>query len=101
ESPSHIGSIVASHKMRCTVHCPAMDTNITSPNPGIREESIQQFLKAIEMAHDLGAELLVIHPGRLYSLNETLDSYWGLVFSAFDRIVKHGAKYGVSLAVEN
>ncbi|HZQ07245.1 MAG TPA: sugar phosphate isomerase/epimerase family protein [Anaerolineae bacterium] len=101
ERPSHVGSIIASNKMRATVHCPVMDTNITSPNLGIREESVRQFLQAVEMSHDMGAELLVIHPGHLYSLNETLDDFWGLLLQSLERIVKHAQKYGVALAIEN
>jgi sugar phosphate isomerase/epimerase len=101
EKPSHIGSVLVSNKMRATVHCPVMDTNITSPNPGIREESVRQFMQAIEMSHDLGAELMVIHPGHRFTLNETLDDFWVLLLQSFERIVDHGVKYGVALAVEN
>lgn len=101
ENPAQVGSIVAGSKMRCTVHCPVMDTNITSPNPGIREESVRQFMQAVEIAHDLGAELLVIHPGHLFTLNETLEDFWALLLRAFERIVRHAQKYNVNVAVEN
>lgn len=101
ERPSHIGSVLVANKMRATLHCPVMDTNITSPNPGIREESVRQFMQAIEMSHDLGAELMVIHPGHRFTLNETLEDFWSLLLQSFERIVQHGQKYGVALAVEN
>lgn len=101
EAPSHVGSVLASNKMMATVHCPVMDTNITSPNPGIREESVRQFMQAVEMSHDLGARLMVIHPGHRFTLNETLEDFWSLLLASFERIVKHGQKYGVALAVEN
>ncbi len=101
ERASKVGSVLASNKLRCTLHCPVMDTNITSPNPGIREESVRQFIQAVEMAHDLGAELMVIHPGHLYSVNETLDEFWGRLVESFERIMTQAQKRNVRLAVEN
>lgn len=101
ERASQVGSVLAHNKLRSTVHCPVMDTNITSPNLGIRQESIRQFLQGVEIAHDLGSELMVIHPGHLYSHNETLDSFWALLLQSLEQIITRAQELNVRLAIEN
>ena len=48
-----------------SVHGPIGDLNITSSNPGIREESIRQVLQGIEESAAMGARVITIHPGYL------------------------------------
>ena len=50
-----------------TVHVQFADNNIASLNPGIRDESAQQYLECIELAHDLGASLVTFHAGTCVS----------------------------------
>src|SRR5690554_2804518 len=45
-----VGAVLNKYGMKATVHCPVMDVNITSPNIGIREESIRQYLSCFEFA---------------------------------------------------
>ena len=66
-STGEIKAALAKHNLESTVHCPIMDISITSPNKGIREESIRQTLLAIDLARDLGSRLIVIHPGSTFS----------------------------------
>ncbi|MDP6775125.1 MAG: sugar phosphate isomerase/epimerase family protein [Candidatus Latescibacteria bacterium] len=46
-----------------TVHAQLADNNIASLNPGIREESVEQYLECIDFAHDIGAPLVTFHAG--------------------------------------
>lgn len=58
-----------------TVHGHQRDLNIASHNPGIRRESIRQYLQCIEFAHAIGARWVTFHPGhyqRLLSDEQTL-----------------------------
>ena len=41
-----------------------LDLNMASPNPGIREETIRQLRETIQLAHDLGAGIVVVAGGR-------------------------------------
>jgi sugar phosphate isomerase/epimerase len=45
-----------------------LDINLASPNPGMREESMRQIKEQITLAHDLGAELVVVILGRRHPL---------------------------------
>lgn len=87
--------------IQATVHCPVMDINITSPNRGIREESIAQTLRAVELARDINARLIVVHPGRRFSLNEPVDLHWTLLVNSVSRILNHARENGVIAALEN
>ena len=101
QSPSRIARLLETQRLRCTVHCPIMDLNTTSPNAGIREESVRQNLQAIASAHDLGAELVIVHPGALFSRHDSLDTYWEWQLEAFERFLAEADRLGVRLAVEN
>ena len=101
QTPSSVVPILEAEGLRCTVHCPIMDLNITSPNTGIREESVRQNLEAIDLAHELGAELMIVHPGALFSRHDSLDDYWRWQIDAFEQFVAYGNRLGVRLAVEN
>jgi len=101
EDPAHIGRQLRHHGLRCTVHCPIMDLNITSPNHGIRDESLRQMRMSVELTHDLASELLVLHPGALYSSHDSLDEYWRVQLAAFENLVRYAQALGVAVAVEN
>lgn len=101
ESPARVRQALAAHGMRCTVHCPIMDVNITSPNPGIRAESVRQMIQSIELSSELDAVLLVMHPGSLYSRHDKLDIYWSTQLAAFEQMMGRARTLGVRMAVEN
>lgn len=101
EDPARVARALAAYRIQCTLHCPILDVNLTSLNRGIREESLRQNLRSVELAHDLGATLLVVHPGHLSSNRDNLDSHWRMQFEALEQIAVHGGRYGVHLAIEN
>jgi len=101
EDPRRVRQALNAQGLVCTVHCPIMDINITSPNRGIRAESLRQMLQAIELSHDLEAQLLVAHPGQLFSKHDAIGEYWDVQLAAFELMVDHAQKLGVRLAVEN
>lgn len=101
EDPQRIARLLAKHNLRCSVHCPIMDLNITSPNRGIRTESIRQTLDSVELTHELNAEILVVHPGALYTVKNSLEDYWNWLMDAIEQVVQQGKRWGVHLALEN
>lgn len=87
--------------LRATVHCPILDINITSANRGIRAESVRQNLLAIDFARDVGAELIVIHPGSRFSARESLAAHWNYQIQSISEILAYARKEKVAAAVEN
>jgi sugar phosphate isomerase/epimerase len=96
-----VRAILDRHGMKATVHCPIMDVNIASPNIGIRNESIRQLLDCIEFAQRISARLVVVHPGRRFSLKEPIEAHWQTQVEALRCAFDKGASLGVTLALEN
>jgi sugar phosphate isomerase/epimerase len=53
--------------LKRTVNSPSRDVNITSSNPGIRRESMQQSIEALEIAAQLEATVVTVHPGWMFT----------------------------------
>lgn len=83
-----------------SVHGPTGDINITSSNPGIREESLRQVLQGVEEAAKMGARVITVHPGFLTGRQDTADSIWDLQIEAFTRIAKRAKDLGILIAME-
>ena len=47
-----------------TVHAPILDLNPCSINPDVAEVSLEYTVRSVEMAGQLGARILTVHPGR-------------------------------------
>jgi len=79
-----------------------LDLNMASPNPGIREESIKQLREAIQLAHDLGAGIVVAIGGRKHALIAPDQSYlWNLVKSGLESLLPDCERLGVTFGLEN
>ncbi|MFY9494941.1 MAG: sugar phosphate isomerase/epimerase family protein [Limnochordia bacterium] len=87
--------------LRATVHCPILDINITSANRGIRRESVRQNLLTIDFAREVGAQLVVIHPGSRFSARESLEAHWDYQIQSIKEILAYAEEQGVMAAVEN
>lgn len=79
-----------------------LDLNMASPNPGIREETIRQLRETIQLAHDLGAGIVVAPGGRKHALIAPDPSrLWGLVKGALESLLVDCERLGVTIGLEN
>jgi len=85
---------------RVSVHGPLGNASLASINPGIWRESLRQYLGAIELASDIGAAILVVHPGDLRDPRFFAD-FTRLAGEALGRLARKAEELGVMLAVEN
>ena len=85
---------------RVSVHGPLGNASLASINPGIRRESLRQHIAATELAHDLGATVLVVHPGDLRD-HRFKAEFMRLSCEALGRVVERAAQLGVTIAIEN
>src|SRR6266851_4369186 len=85
---------------RVSVHGPLGNASLASINPGIWRESLRQHLATVELAHDIGAAILVVHPGDLRDARFAAD-FTHLAEEALGRLARHAEQLGVTLAVEN
>lgn len=62
--------------LELTLHAPSYDLNPLSSNSGIAKESKRQIFDAIRLGEELGAKLIVIHPGHFSSSQDTKDKFF-------------------------
>lgn len=54
---------IADNAFKTTFHMPYIDTNIGDINADTRARSLDRFLASIELASNLGSQLVIAHPG--------------------------------------
>lgn len=78
------------------------DINLVSTNPEIREVSERQLAAEVELAADLGAEFVVVIPGRRHALAPAPDDAARAVLGeGLARLLDRAAGLGVTIALEN
>ncbi|MBT2444476.1 TIM barrel protein [Streptomyces sp. ISL-36] len=73
--------------------------NVASPVDWLRTESIAHFRHAAELCAELGAELLLLTPGRGYE-NEATGAAWRRSVDAIGEIAAHAGTLGVECVLE-
>lgn len=88
--------------VRYTIHSPIIDINLASVNEEVRDLSIRRIKGSIDHAHELGAELVVVHPG-FKSQVDRIDpeKHWRLNFDSLSRLLDYAEGTGVALCLEN
>lgn len=100
-APVRLKSEAAARGLPLTLHGPARDLNIASTNSGIRAESQRQYLAALEDAAEMGAEVVVLHPGALSSNGDDPSAFWPLMEAFFGRVAERAASLGLRVGIEN
>ncbi|MFH1773924.1 MAG: sugar phosphate isomerase/epimerase family protein [Methanobacteriota archaeon] len=99
---SKVKELAESYDLNFVVHAPFSDLNIASLNEGIREASLSQIFKSIELADFLEAELINIHPGRLSPLGTFFrERAWEVNLQSIGRILEFASQHGVKVSLEN
>ena len=78
-----------------TMHGPYDGINIASKNRELRKMSIEAHRRSMQIAHRLGAEVYVLHPGRVDGGSRELNR------DAIYRLVEFGEGLGLRVGLEN
>lgn len=100
-APSRLRREAAAGGLALTLHGPTRDLNVTSTNPGIREESRRQYLASLDEAAEMGAEVVVLHPGALSSNGDDPGAFWSPMEAFFGRVAERAASLGLRVGIEN
>ena len=81
------------------IHSPTVDINIASLNKGIRKESVRQIINCANIAEDLNASAITVHPG-IIGRNEPHLREQAMLFSieSIGEIIDNS---NVAISVEN
>ncbi|WCK54321.1 sugar phosphate isomerase/epimerase [Aneurinibacillus sp. Ricciae_BoGa-3] len=101
EQIKRMAAVFRQYQVGYTVHPPAWDTNLTSENRAIRQASYDEYRKAIEFAHAIEAEHVVIHPGFCFSpvFDKAIARKRAAAY--INELCRVAAPLGVKIAVEN
>ena len=100
----HITSdILESYSLKYTIHAPFMDVNIATLQDKSRLNSISQMKNSIDLANEINAEAVVVHPGLASFLAKKyfLDDVYKAADDAISKINDYSNDLGVMTTVEN
>ena len=94
--------LLESYSLKYTIHSPFMDVNIASLNETSRQNSVKQIKSSIDLANNIDAEAVVVHPGVISFLARYFESQ---VYETAEKSVEEIGEYardlGVLATVEN
>jgi len=84
-----------------TVHATSWDLNITSISREVRWFSMRQVLKSIDLAREIGARIVTVHPGRKSFVREDGQEVSEMQREAFHELFLYGRKRDITVLIEN
>lgn len=96
---------LAGARLWCTVHVPIYGVNLTSPVPFLAAAALGEVVRAVDLAGDVGAELVVVHPGHVdpdyLQLDGERDLAWRRFLLALEVVLSRARMREVRVALEN
>lgn len=87
---------------RTAVNLPSLDHNLASPFSRARAASVKMFEDTIDLAADIGAETVIVVPGRMSPLfPPRMEDRVGWVGDGVAKLLPRAEARGVRLAIEN
>ncbi len=88
--------------LRVSLHAPFSDINIASLNSGIRNESLRQIKRSIDLADYLSADSVTLHSGRISPLSMRFkEKAWELNINSLRILARYAKKRDIKLCLEN
>ncbi len=84
-----------------TVHSISWDINISSFSKDVREFSIKEVKKSIDIASEIESELIVFHPGRMSFTAAGREVFFKILIESIISIYKYARNKGVKICIEN
>jgi len=73
-------------------HALSWDLNFTSKLDHVREASIDMLEKSLDIAAELDANPVVIHPGRITIPGDSAEAYWGFLIEGVKKLTSYAQK---------
>lgn len=89
----------ALYPLKTCVHSQSWDLNLASMNEGIRKQSVCEVKRSIELADELGACEVTVHPGRITIPGADL-SYEEHLYESLQEILDYGQNYHICVSLE-
>lgn len=94
--------IFENYNLKYSIHAPFMDVNIASLQKSSRLNSLEQIKSSIDLANEIDAEAVVVHPGSITFLGRNFrDEVYRLANQSIIEIGNYANDLGVMVAIEN
>lgn len=102
-APAELRRLLAKRGLRVrSLNLSGLDWNLASAWPEVREIAVREYVRLIELAHELSAPQVVVLPGRRHSLLPApLESALGWAAESVASLAARAQPLGVELVVEN
>jgi len=84
-----------------TVHSVSWDINISSFSKDVRDFSVEEVCKSIDIACKIGATIVVVHPGKMSFSSTNKKIFLELLIESFSKISQYSVNKGVYICIEN
>ncbi len=84
-----------------TLHALSWDLNPTSRLEAIRVASLEELRRSLDLAAEVGAELVALHPGRVTVPYDDGASYRQVLVEVLQELADYAARLGLRLGVEH
>ncbi|MFT8319941.1 MAG: sugar phosphate isomerase/epimerase [Bacillus sp. (in: firmicutes)] len=88
------------YELELTLHAASWDLNLCSLNSGVRQQSITEIGRSIQLASAIQAGNMTVHPGRLTLSRDWSDWHMQCLKESLDLIEDLGAGHEVTISLE-
>ena len=81
-------------------HALSWDLNFTSKLEEVRETSLRMLEDSIDLAAELNANPVVIHPGRITIPGDSAEEYWPFLIEGVKRLTSYAQSKNINVALE-
>ena len=94
--------ILDSYNLKYSIHAPFIDVNIASIQKRSRINSIDQIKSSVDLACEIGAEAVVVHPGLIpFIARQFEDKVYNIAKQSINEIGVYSGEVGVLTTIEN
>lgn len=101
EIEKEFGELLASKPIEIQVHAPLSDINIAGANPYMRESALNEIIKTMNSAGNLGVKVMTLHPGFRTPLYRRPEKVREETKKSLKILEKHAMENGITPALEN
>jgi sugar phosphate isomerase/epimerase len=99
--PAAIRAQAQSLGLLLTLHAHSWDLNLSSHLDPIRAASLDTVHRSVALAGQLGAQIIVVHPGRITVPFEEAETYWPRLVASLRDVADDAAARNVQVGVEH
>lgn len=86
---------------RLTLHAASWDLNLCSLNHGIRKQSVKEVIRSLDLAKEIGANSVTIHPGRVTLSPKSRGWHEPILIESLNVLAREAQERGLVLSIEH